>query len=131
MDQEYAELIFNKYRFFPPKELRDDETQSCLAWGIECRNGWKKLLTEFFEELDKLELPEGFMIDQIKEKWGGLRIYTNIWNESINKLITKYERIADVTCENCGHDNAKLRKSNNWLVTLCDKCQEAREAKKK
>lgn len=131
MDEKFEEKIFEKYnKLFPAKDIREDETQSCLAWGFECGRGWEKLLEEFFEELDKVELPENFLINQIKSKFGTLRIYTSTYNEATHKLISKYEKIAEKTCEYCGHKNAKLR-SGGWWVTLCDKCFEAKEEVRK
>lgn len=126
MDKEFEDEVMNKYRFFPKENVRSNENLSCLAWGFECGKGWRKLLSEFFEELDKLDLPQNFTVDQVKEKFGTLRIYTSCHTEEIYNLIKKYEKMSGKTCEKCGHENAKLR-TDGWWVTYCDKCYEVRK----
>lgn len=59
----------------------------------------------------------GFAVQQVKEKWGGLRFYCP-GPERIDHLIDLAERAADHTCERCG-EFGKLREGGYWK-TLCD-----------
>ena len=58
------------------------------------------------------------MVDQIKQKFGGLRFYVTGDDQYINGLIAMAEEWAGNTCEICGA-RGRLR-SGKWLRTLCD-----------
>ena len=55
---------------------------------------------------------------QVKEKFGGLRFYTNGYNEAVSAMISMAESMSYRTCEVCGNPG----RSNNygWISTLCD-----------
>jgi hypothetical protein len=58
-------------------------------------------------------------IEQIKEKFGGLRFYYGGGDQYISGLVSMAELWADQTCETCG--NKGERRSSGWIRTLCDK----------
>jgi hypothetical protein len=70
------------------------------------------------------ELPT---IVQIKEKFGGLRFYTNGTTDIHGAYIDFAECMASQTCEHCGKPGS-LRNSS-WMKTLCD--EHDAEAEKK
>ena len=55
---------------------------------------------------------------QVKEKFGGLRFYTNGYTDVINGMISMAESMSYRTCEVCGNPG----RSNNygWISTLCN-----------
>jgi hypothetical protein len=55
---------------------------------------------------------------QVKEKFGGLRFYTNGYTDVINGMIRMAESMSYRTCEVCGSPG----RSNHygWISTLCD-----------
>jgi hypothetical protein len=55
---------------------------------------------------------------QVKEKFGGLRFYTNGFTDTIDGMIRMAESMSYRTCEVCGSPG----RSNNhgWISTLCD-----------
>jgi hypothetical protein len=55
---------------------------------------------------------------QVKEKFGGLRFYTNGYTDVIGGMISMAESMSHRTCEECGSPG----RSNNygWISTLCD-----------
>ena len=55
---------------------------------------------------------------QVKEKFGGLRFYTNGYTDVIGAMISIAESMSYRTCEVCGNPG----RSNNygWISTLCD-----------
>lgn len=61
---------------------------------------------------------EWIVVDQIKEKFGGLRFYYHGGDEHIAGMVTMAETWADRTCEKCG--NKGVRRSGGWIRTLCD-----------
>ena len=83
-------------------------------------------------EVDRIALKKlrwdpqtGFAVVQVKEKFGGLRYYINAGNARIYNLITLAERLADVTCENCGRLGKE--RPGGWIQTLCDECAKPKE----
>lgn len=91
--------------------------------------GWHGLLDEIFDLKEKLGNPTSIV--QVKEKYGGLRVYTAVYfgedspyNE-LEKLITDTERRSFTICEDCGKEG-KLR-NGGWHRTLCDEHADGRK----
>jgi len=119
-----SQELINKYsHLFEPDEVRMDITKSCMAWGMECRDGWHDLIEKMMEEISALKL-EGFYFTQIKEKFGTLRVYTNYYNEEVEAIIQKYEDISAVTCEVCGKPGTI--NDGGWLQVRCEEHKDAR-----
>jgi hypothetical protein len=57
-------------------------------------------------------------IQQIKEKFGGLRFYYQGGNDEISGMVRMSELWAGRTCETCG--NKGERRNGGWIRTLCD-----------
>lgn len=68
----------------------------------------------------KIPYLEGFTIVQIKEKFGGLRIYYNGAPEGVDEVISKYEERSTEICINCGKP-AKYE-TKGWIMFVCDEC---------
>jgi len=64
-----------------------------------------------------------FEVTQVKEKFGGLRFYTQACNSRIHSLISLAERVSYHTCEECGKYGS-LR-GQGWLYVSCN--EHARE----
>lgn len=90
--------------------------------------GWQVAFGEqLLEELDAAihksggwKLARKIRIEQIKEKFGMLRIYLNYSNDEIDAVLDKYEDISYHTCINCGKPASKL--SKGWICPYCDDC---------
>ena len=117
--------------------------ESCMCWGIECNNGWYELLSsvcwrifqhenniadrvrirnENNKENDQSDLdyvPVKF--DQIKEKFGGLRIYFSGGDDYVEGIIDMAEEYSYKVCEACG--NSGKPNKGGWISTLCDNCR--------
>lgn len=95
-------------------------------FGIECNDGWYQILHKASGELHRLikALPSDqwqfYKVDQIKEKWGLLRIYLSCETEEMDRIIREAETASETTCEDCG-DPGKTR-AGGWIRTLCDAC---------
>lgn len=61
------------------KDYGGDMRVTCLAWGMECGNGWYNLIDELCENVMTLIGDKDITITaiQVKEKFGGLRFYYN------------------------------------------------------
>lgn len=139
MDQELQNQLFEKYpQFFSNKDKGIQS--SCMAWGCECGNGWyeilaslcwmirqhednKALTKKYLEENDSEKLkqePEYFPVkfDQIKEKYGTLRVYFSGGDEYVEGLVSMAEAISGKICEVCG--NKGQPNKGGWIATLCE-----------
>jgi hypothetical protein len=81
-------------------------------------DGWMPLLVPVVA----LSKKKGIPLVQVKEKFGGLRIYTDVADEELDAAIRKAEEKASHTCEICGNEEASLRSNKGWLTTRCDVC---------
>jgi hypothetical protein len=61
---------------------------------------------------------EQVVVEQIKEKFGGLRFYYSGGDDTVAGMVRMAEAWADVACEECGA--AGTRRSGGWIRTLCD-----------
>jgi hypothetical protein len=89
--------------------------------GYECDEGWYSIIEECFDKIQELELPEGFEVIQVKEKFGTLRVYTICSSEEIEKLIDNAYDKALFSCEVCGKPG-KNRTKYHWMKTTCEEC---------
>jgi hypothetical protein len=89
--------------------------------------GWDTIIADAVTAIEKHAVDAGlkdFAIVQIKEKFGGLRIYTSVTDDAIDGIVTTAEKRAAVTCEVCGAPG-RMR-DGGWLKTLCDDCEAKR-----
>jgi len=142
MDQELQNTLIEKYpQLF--SNTSKSRMESCMCWGIECNNGWYELLSsvcwrifqhekniadrvmirnENNKENDQSDLdyiPVKF--DQIKEKFGGLRIYFSGGDDYVEGIIDMAEEYSYKVCEVCG--NSGKPNKGGWITTLCNNCR--------
>jgi hypothetical protein len=83
-------------------------------WGIEHAND--AIVKAKFKEVPPI-MPY-ITASQVKEKFGGLRFYTNGYNEAVGAMISMAESMSYRTCEECGSPGRTNR--YGWYTTLCD-----------
>ena len=100
-----------------------------MAFGFECDDGWFNLLYSAFTEIEDYflnsfgRIPDYFYIVQVKEKWGGLRIYVSSAPQAVHDIIDKAEEQSFKTCEKCGAVGECFHRDMlPYVRTLCDKC---------
>ena len=72
---------------------------------------------------------EQVVVEQIKEKFGGLRFYYQGGDDTVHGMVRMAESWADKHCEECGKPGT--RRSGGWLKTLCDEHEVERQARYK
>jgi len=65
-----------------------------------------------------------FEITQIKEKFGGLRIYHQGGDAYIEGIISFAESLSYQVCENCGSNQDVSQNKKGWIKTYCKECQQ-------
>ena len=111
--------------------LFTERNLSKKLYGIrhcECNDGWYDVIREACEDLTKLNIPQLYL-QTVKEKFGGLRIYTSISSEIIWAITERAQEESFKTCEDCGSRNEVALSKGGWIRSLCSKCQEARDKK--
>lgn len=83
---------------------------------LEAPDGWHPLIRELHKKL--IEMGWAGEVQQIKEKFGGLRFYVTGATEEEYALIHDYEDKSLFVCERCGQPG-ELRRGG-WCMTLCD-----------
>lgn len=144
MDAELQNKLYEKYpQFFTNKDKGIQS--SCMAWGCECGNGWYEILAslcwmirqhednkvltkKYLEENDPEKLkqePKYFPVkfDQIKEKYGTLRVYFSGGDEYVEGLVSMAEAISGKICEVCGNKGEPNK--GGWITTLCESHRES------
>ena len=83
-------------------------------WAIEMAN--KAIVKAEFNEVPP---PMPYITaSQVKEKFGGLRFYTNGYTDEVSGMIRMAEAMSYRTCEECGSPGRS--NSYGWISTLCD-----------
>ena len=77
--------------------------------------GWDKIV----DPLIKYCEDNNIRILQIKEKFGGLRFYTETNTEKLDELIRQAEEKCSHTCEECGKEGTMT--TSGWMRVLCPK----------
>jgi hypothetical protein len=136
--QKSYDALYNKYPDMFQNRHKSIQ-ESCMAFGIECDLGWYKILSNLCYEisqheghitneknlLGKSRYDENYTpvkFDQIKEKFGGLRVYYSGGDEFVRGLVHMAEAMSYCICERCGNKGSPNKQG--WIRTLCDECKE-------
>ena len=129
--EKYPDMFQNRYK--TPQE-------SCLSFGVEAGKGWYDILsslcfmikqhednniwqTEYKQKTDATYTSDYYPVkfDQIKEKFGGLRVYFTGGDSYIEGLVSMAESFSYKICEVCGERGSPNK--GGWISTLCEKCR--------
>lgn len=111
MEEKYPKMFAGKYGGFavgtgwwPIIESLCSNIQHHIDW-------WNK-------NHEKHPVVEQVVVEQIKEKFGGLRFYYSGGDETIAGMVRMAEAWADHSCEECGAPGSS-NGSRGWIKTLC------------
>lgn len=83
-------------------------------------NGWHSLVDEAF---DLIEKEPKVTVDQVKEKFGSLRIYTSGGSDTLQDKLLELEVRSTTMCEDCGVP-AESKRVSGWVRTICKSCED-------
>jgi len=125
MTEKSWDTLYEKY---PDLFANKDKTpmESCMAFGIECNIGWYNIISSVcyrIKQYEKNKKSDYYPVtfDQIKEKWGGLRIYYIGGDDYIRGVVDMAEEMSYKICERCGCPGSPNKQG--WITTLCDNCR--------
>lgn len=112
---------------------RNDKSKSCMYWGLTIGDGWIPIMREYLEccAQAKREFPDDwkdFQIDQVKQKWGRLTIYTSGGNHDSEIFEKRALERSSKTCECCGEQKelkqGHVNNKNNTrgVAYVCNEC---------
>ena len=135
--------LYDKYPDLFQNRLKTP-MESCLSFGVECNLGWYEIISsvcwmikqhednkrwrkEYLEKNEPERLSEEqeyfpVKFDQIKEKYGGLRLYFSGGDEYVEGLVSMAEAFSYKVCEVCG--NKGEPNNGGWITTLCESCRD-------
>lgn len=114
MSPDLEEKLFQEF----PEQLSREN----LRFGIECGDGWLSLIRVFCV-FAKSSKSADIQFSQIKEKFGGLRLYYYGGKDDprIEAAAWMAEALSYCTCESCGAPGKPNQ--GGWISTLCDACR--------
>lgn len=120
------EILIEKYPFLKVADpYGPDNWSDC--WLDDLEPGWRKafgdkLCEELAVALKEDDCEKEFQFEQIKEKYGALRLYASGYGERTRDVLTKYEELSKFICGHCGKPATKI--TRGWIYPLCDSCIE-------
>jgi hypothetical protein len=112
-----------------------DPRVTCMAWGFAVGDGWYPLLDKTLaaleavrEELleakdeDDRALAAEVTLAQVKEKFGGLRVYLSHHHDRLARVVAHAEWASFLVCEGCG-TTAAVTTEGGYVQTLCAPCR--------
>ena len=121
MEERFPKMFAGKYGGFacgqgwwPILEALCANIQSHTDW----RNDQRKRLLENNKYVHPIpEAVPQVVVEQIKEKFGGLRFYYQGGDDNISGMVRMAEAWADGSCEECGAPGTSG--GEGWIKTLC------------
>ena len=118
---------FEKYDAFA--KLMEERFPKMFAepyGGFACGEGWWPILEVLCGQIQhhidwknkQSEVVPQVTVNQIKEKFGGLRFYYSGGDDTIDGMVRMAESWASRSCETCGAPGT--RREGGWIKTLCD-----------
>lgn len=120
---EAKQIMLRFPHIFGPSPWNVDDTM--LGWGFTCGLGWYPVLERMFEGMEDVRKEDSLgklKVIQVKEKFGGLRVYMRGGNSRIRDLIEQAEYECYYTCEACGGPSEGVRNQGGCYTNLCDLC---------
>ena len=83
------------------KFLAEHDIPVYTRCSCDCPPGWFDLVATTLLRIKNMSTDTDFCVAQIKEKFGGLRLYTYGSTEEIDALINEVETLSYEVCQDC------------------------------
>lgn len=123
--------LITEYPFLLPRDWEGNIPENYdYSWTEvdEIPEGWlisfgELLFNELKEECEKFNYLNDLRFVQVKEKFGGLRIYTNGYpkDAKIDEIIEKYSLLSENICIECGKPDVPMV-MDGWISPYCEYC---------
>ena len=114
-----------------------------MGWFESIPKGWADVLYPYLEKLTAIlnyyKLTDYLYIQQVKEKFGGLRFYYSFWNEDrdfnekeqkgaelFQSVAWKMESATETVCCDCGATE-NIECYGGWVHFACPECEAKRQ----
>lgn len=128
--------LIDKYPFLIPRNVWTGEVPEDYDYSYceKFDDGWEEIFLKVCdvikEEWDSWneETRKNFYFTELKEKWGGMRVYTTFYSERIENAINIANFLSHYTCIKCGKQprtlfgGHKIWNTRGWIVPLCKEC---------
>ena len=151
---DFASDKYIKKVYFDLYDLNFDEYVD-YHWHGACGKGWYPLIVKIFKKFREVEEKSAFwweriIVEQIKEKFSGLRFYFSVpvdWyfeyldgklvehsiDDELEDFVHSVENESYEICEYCGKTKAEdptvKSAGPGWIKTLCDSCRKTKDEK--
>lgn len=102
-----------------------DPVKTRDGFGFECGPGWFSLVEKTLIKLARIAREDGLnrlRVRQVKEKFGGLRIYLSCSNDRVDAVVAAAQLQSLKTCDLCGGAVQTPPPQTGWIVTRCPAC---------
>jgi hypothetical protein len=128
MNMEFDKMLCERYPTIMQDRHRNPQ-ETTMCWGFECGDGWFDLLDTAMQAIQRHEQHlahhnvefEPVVFEQVKEKFGTLRIYYRGGDEYVSGVIDFAENLSGRVCEDCGAPGRPT--GRGWIRTLCEQHQ--------
>ena len=127
-------ILVGKYPFLLPEHWNpetmhyeiDEDYNYKYTELDEMPDGWRKafgemMCQEIYDALVECGGLDEYRIEQIKEKFGGLRWYSYPSYRKVQEIIDKYSCLSENICIICGKPDVPMT-HNGWSSPYCKKC---------
>lgn len=132
MNVEKNKELCRKYPFLLPRGGYNDEVPEDYDYSYteldSFPDGWRisfgeMMCEELAKNLNKTDNLNTFRFDDIKEKWGSIRIYHHGGNDDTDMIIEKYSHLSENICIICGKPDVYMT-NRGWIYPCCKECWE-------
>lgn len=111
------------------QDMRKGMNESCMYWGLAFGDGWHDIFRELCTKIMNLNPPTNVRFAQVKEKFGEMTIYMEYMPDDLTQkiyaILNEAEAKSCKTCEKCGDTETAKKRTDGWIMTLCDKCHKS------
>ncbi len=104
---------------FDPQQIQELPLFVGAPCGVCVPPGWHRIVRGLHSQLMTIDR-QGAQVQQIKSKFGGLRVYMSMRVPGVDAAIEDAENACAQTCMVCGYYGKLRQRLSGWQVVACD-----------